>query len=188
MGQEILKQNEPSLQSLFNLDKATYAWKCAWKHRLPGVSGSPLRSLLSPPPTERWESCSYFQAFTLGLLMRMQDALDCASFIVQKYLPVQPAVPHTDSSSLQGERFQISRYPQTGIGKSHPRHLAEQFNAVWPSLTCKKDFDIMWSTLVPGITGLLFWNPGLHVYAGCLLPWSPFRVPWIFSLHVCALH
>ena len=34
------------------------------------------------------------------MLMRMQDALDCASFMVQKYLPVQPAVPHADSSSL----------------------------------------------------------------------------------------
>lgn len=56
-----------------------------------------------------WDSCSYFQAFTLGLLMKMQDALDCASFVVQKNIFLsnqlfltQTLLPYRE----RGSRFQ----------------------------------------------------------------------------------
>ena len=152
-----IKQNEPILQSSFNLDKGKYAWK----HRLPGVSGSPLQLLLSPPSTEAGIVALIFRLSLWDCWWRCR-MLWTVCFLrgSKKYLPVQPAVPHTDPSSLRGvPDFKV---PTDRNSKSHPRHLAEQLNAVWPSLTCKMDFYIMWSTLVPGVTGFFFWNPGLH--------------------------
>ena len=174
MGQEILKQNEkkkkekkkekkikqnePILQSSFNLDKGKYAWK----HRLPGVSGSPLQLLLSPPSTE---------AGIVALIFRL-SLWDCwwrcrmLWTVLPSWFKKISSCPTSCSSHrlffLTGRGVPDFKVPTDRNSKSHPRHLAEQLNAVWPSLTCKMDFYIMWSTLVPGVTGFFFWNPGLH--------------------------